>query len=117
MNVVVLVGHLGEDAKVVNLDNDNVLVKLLLATRSQTNADGKADWHNVVVKGKLAHTCKLLKKGMKIAVNGHLHTHSWVDKSSNEKKYSVEVVAEKVEFHSALNPKKEESNRQGSGEE
>lgn len=116
MNVVVLVGHLGEDAKVVNLENDNVLVKLLLATRSQTNADGKADWHNVVVKGKLAHTCKPLKKGMKIAVNGHLHTHSWVDKNSGEKKYSVEIVAEKVEFHSSLNPKKEEST-QSNGEE
>lgn len=102
MNVVCLVGHLGKDAEVINTKSGTMMVKLLVATRSRVNPDNKPDWHTIMIKGKLAHTCVKCKKGMKVAITGHIHTHSWEDESG-KKQYKVEVVAEQVEFHSSLN--------------
>lgn len=106
MNTVCLVGHLGKDAEVINTKSGTMMVKLIVATRSRVNLDNKPDWHTVMVKGKLAHTCVRCIKGMKVAVSGYLHTHTWEDEQG-KKQYKTEVVAEEVEFHSSPGPKKE----------
>jgi len=108
MNIVMLVGNLGENAKVINTNSGNDLVKLVVATRSLSNPDQAPDWHTVVVKGKLALICQRCIKGQKVAIKGYLHTRSWVD-SQGQKQYRTEVVAEEVEFHSKLGPKLEDS--------
>jgi len=108
MNSVVLVGNLGEDAKVIQTANGFEIVKLLVATRSLSNKDQSPDWHQVVVKGKLAQTCKRCQKGLKVAIRGHLHTRSWMD-NDGKKQYKTEVVAEEVQFHSKLNPVDDDS--------
>lgn len=113
MNNVILVGHLGKDAELITTKSGTSMVKLLIATRPKyrNKVDGREenspDWHKVLVKGKLAQTCVRCKKGMKVAISGYLHNHSWID-SNGEKKYSYEVVAEEVEFHSPLGPRDEE---------
>lgn len=99
MNVVNLVGNLGKDAEVIDTKSGGVLVKLLVAPREHDRE--KPEWVTVVVKGKLAHTCSRCKKGMKVSIQGRLHTHSWEDKDGKTQ-YRTEVEANTVDFHTSL---------------
>ena len=58
-----------------------------------------ADFHNIVVFGRQAETsAQYLKKGQQVMVEGRMQTRSWDDKTSGEKKYRTEVVADRVQF-------------------
>ncbi|EKY1962353.1 single-stranded DNA-binding protein [Cronobacter sakazakii] len=52
----------------------------------------KAEWHSVVLYGKLAEVAgEYLKKGSQIYVEGQLRTRKWQDQSGQDR-YSTEVV-------------------------
>jgi len=58
-----------------------------------------ADYHNVVVFGRQAETvAQYMKKGSSILVEGRMQTRSWDDKTSGEKKYRTEIVADRTQF-------------------
>jgi single-strand DNA-binding protein len=65
------------------------------------NGEKKEDtqFHNIVVFGKQAETsAQYLKKGASVLVEGRMQTRSWDDKTSGEKKYRTEIVADRVQF-------------------
>jgi single-strand DNA-binding protein len=54
----------------------------------------RTEWHNVVLWQRLAEIAgEYLKKGGKVYIEGRLQTRSWDDKTSGQKKYMTEVVA------------------------
>src|ERR1700681_129397 len=54
----------------------------------------RTEWHNVVLWQRLAEIGgEYLKKGGKVYIEGRLQTRSWDDKTSGQKKYMTEVVA------------------------
>ena len=58
-NKVQLIGHLGQDPEIVNLEGGNKLAKFSIATTdSYKNANGEkvddTQWHNIVAWGKTA---------------------------------------------------------------
>ena len=58
-----------------------------------------ADFHNIVVFGRQAETAsQYLKKGQSVLVEGRIQTRNWDDKTSGEKKYRTEIVADRVQF-------------------
>jgi single-strand DNA-binding protein len=68
-------------------------------TDKQGKTVEKTEWHRVVCFGKLAELCeKYLKKGRQVYVEGRLETQEWMDKKTNEKRQTVEVVAHNVLF-------------------
>lgn len=63
------------------------------------------EWVNVKVFGKQAETVgKFLLKGQMAYVEGKMQTRSWEDKEGN-KKYTTEILAQRVQFGPSLAPK------------
>lgn len=100
-NKVQLIGNLGNDPEIINLESGKTLAKFTMATNdSYTNNNGEkitdTQWHHVVAWGKTAEIIeKYATKGKEIAIEGKLTSHSYDDKEGN-KKYITEVVANEV---------------------
>ena len=100
-NKVQLIGNLGNDPEIINLESGKKLAKFSLATNeSYKDASGqkidKVEWHNLVAWGK---TCdiieKYLTKGKEVAVEGKLTSRSYETKEG-EKRYVTEVVVNEL---------------------
>jgi len=95
-NKVQLIGNLGQDPEIVNLDNGGKLAKFSVATNeSYKNSKGEkvtdTQWHNVVAWGKTAEIVEnYLAKGNEVAVEGKLIHRSYENKEG-EKRYITEI--------------------------
>lgn len=104
INKVMLFGNLTRDPELRALPSGMNVCSFSIATnRTYKDRDGKkqeqTDFHNVVVFGRQADTVsQYLKKGSSAYIEGRMQTRSWDDKSSGEKKYRTEVVADRVQF-------------------
>jgi len=100
-NKVQLIGNLGNDPEIVNLESGRLLAKFSIATNdSYKNAQGEkitdTQWHNVVAWGKTAEIVeKYVTKGKEIAIEGKLTSRSYDDKDGN-KRYITEVVCNEL---------------------
>jgi len=98
INKVILVGHLGKDPEVRNLEGGVSVTSFPLATSETFNKDGRkveqTEWHNIVMWRGLAEVAaKFLSKGKLVYIEGKLRTRSFEDKEGI-KKYTTEIVAE-----------------------
>jgi single-strand DNA-binding protein len=95
-NKVQLIGNLGNDPEIVNLDGGNKLAKFSIATNeTYKNAKGEkvtdTQWHNVVAWGKTAEIVEnYLTKGNEVAIEGKL-THRSYENKEGEKRYITEI--------------------------
>jgi single-strand DNA-binding protein len=95
-NKVQLIGNLGQDPEIVNLDNGGKLAKFSVATNeTYKNSKGEkvtdTQWHNVVAWGKTAEIVEnYLAKGNEVAVEGKLIHRSYENKEG-EKRYITEI--------------------------
>lgn len=100
-NKVQLIGHVGKEPEIINLESGKKLAKLTMATNdSYKNANGEkvedTQWHNLVMWNKTAEVVeKYVKKGNEIAIEGKLTTRSYDDKEGN-KRYITEVVVSEL---------------------
>src|SRR6201984_1577743 len=99
VNKVILIGNLGKDPEVKYTPQGTPVAKLAVSTNeSYKDKDGqwqeRTEWHNVVLWQRLAEIAgEYLKKGGKVYIEGRLQTRSWDDKTSGQKKYMTEIVA------------------------
>lgn len=100
-NRVQLIGHVGNDPEIKNLDGGKKVANFTIATNdSYKNDKGEkveqTEWHKVVAWGKTAEIIeKYVTKGKEIAIDGKL-THRNYDDKNGEKRYITEVVANDV---------------------
>ncbi len=112
-NRVQLIGHLGKDPQVRQLEQDKKVAQFSLATsESYKNAQGEqvtdTQWHQVVCWGRLAELAEqYLQKGKQIALEGKLSYRSYEDKQG-VKRFVTEVVASEL----LMLGKKEDSDQQ-----
>jgi len=111
INKVILIGNVGKDPEIRNLENGVKVANLSLATTEVYKKDGnrmeQTEWHTIVLWRGLAEVCeKIVKKGSQLYIEGKLRTRSWEDKDK-VKRYSTEIVAEVLTI---LGQKKEDSN-------
>ncbi len=96
-NKVQLIGNLGSNPEVVNLQKGQKLAKFSLATNETyyNNAGEKVSdtqWHNLVAWGKIADKVeKYLQKGTEIDVEGKLVNRNYEDKNGI-KRYVTEII-------------------------
>ncbi len=98
LNRVTLIGNVGQDPEIRNLNSGSSVANLSLAT-SETwrDKDGekqeRTEWHRIVVwnDGLIGVIEKFVKKGSKIMIEGQLQTRKWQDQDGNDR-YSTEVV-------------------------
>src|SRR3990167_1518136 len=104
LNKALLIGNLTRDPELRSLPSGVKVCSFSLATnRVWKDKNGarqeSTDYHNVVVFGRQAETvAQYMKKGSSILVEGRMQTRSWEDKTSGEKKYRTEVIAERTQF-------------------
>ena len=100
-NKVQLIGNLGNDPEIINLESGKTLAKFSIATNeSYKNAKGEkitdTQWHNVVAWGKTAQIIeKYVTKGKEVAIEGKLTSRGYETKEG-EKKYITEVVCNEL---------------------
>jgi len=115
VNKVILIGNLGKDPEIRNLDQGIKVASFTLAT-SETYTDKSSstkkeitDWHDIVLWRGLADVAeRFLRKGMKIYVEGKLKKRSWQDKDGNTR-YSTDIVADTMTILSSKNETTEKS--------
>ena len=104
LNKAILIGNLTRDPELRSLPSGVKGCSFSLAkNRVWKDKNGvrqeSADYHNVVVFGRQAETvAQYMKKGSSILVEGRMQTRSWEDKTSGEKKYRTEVIADRTQF-------------------
>lgn len=104
LNKAILIGNLTRDPELKSLPSGIKVCSFSLATnRVWKDKNGvrqeSADYHNVVVFGRQAETvAQYMKKGSSILVEGRMQTRSWEDKTSGEKKYRTEIIADRTQF-------------------
>ncbi|MFA6301084.1 MAG: single-stranded DNA-binding protein [Candidatus Paceibacterota bacterium] len=104
LNKAIVIGNLTRDPELRSLPSGIKVCTFSLATnRVWKDKNGarqeSTDYHNVVVFGRQAETvAQYMKKGSSILVEGRMQTRSWDDKTSGEKKYRTEIVADRTQF-------------------
>ena len=103
LNKVMLIGHLGDEVKMHYFEGGNCIGRFPIATNESFNnrQTGEkvttTEWHNVVVRNKLAELCeKFLSKGDRVFVEGKIKTRQW--EQEGVKRYTTEVHALEMTF-------------------
>jgi single-strand DNA-binding protein len=100
-NKVQLIGNVGNEPEITNLDSGKKVAKFSIATNEfYKNSKGEKEqdtqWHNVVAWGKIAEIIeKYVGKGKEVALEGKLTSRSYETKEG-EKRYVTEVVADEI---------------------
>jgi single-strand DNA-binding protein len=100
-NKVQLIGNLGNDPEIINLESGKTLAKFSIATNeSYTNNKGEkitdTQWHNIVAWGKTAQIIeKYVGKGKEVAIEGKL-TNRFYETKTGEKRYITEIVCNEL---------------------
>jgi single-strand DNA-binding protein len=101
VNKVILVGRLGKDPEVRNLDNGVSVANFTMATsetyKDRTTGEKKetTEWHNIVLWRGLAEVSqKYLHKGDLVYIEGKLRTRSW--EKEGVTRYTTEIIADNM---------------------
>ena len=113
LNQVVIAGRLTGDPVVEEVEGGKKVSSITVAVpRSYKNVDGTydTDFIRCTLWGGIAeNTCEYCKKGDIVGVKGRIQTYSYETEDGN-KKYAMEVVAEKISFLSSKKVGEENGN-------
>jgi single-strand DNA-binding protein len=99
LNKVLLIGRLGNDPEIKQMQNGKSVARLSVATseswkdKNTGERKEKTEWHRVVIfnEGLVDVVQKYLKKGAQVYIEGQLNTNKYTD-SNGQEKYSTQVV-------------------------
>lgn len=101
VNKVILIGRLGKDPEVRNLENGVTVANFSMATtetyKDRTTGERKeiTEWHNIVLWRGLADVAaKYLHKGDLVYIEGKLRTRSW--EKDGVTRYTTEIVGDNM---------------------
>lgn len=103
VNKVILLGNVGSDPEIRNLQGGAKVATVKLATSEKyKDRNGESheqtEWHTVVVWNKPAEFVeKYVKKGSSVYVEGKLTTRQWQDQAG-QKRYSTEVKCDNIQL-------------------
>lgn len=101
VNKVILVGRLGKDPEVRNLESGVAVANFTMATsesyKDRTTGEKKevTEWHNIVLWRGLAEVAqRYLHKGDMVYIEGKLRTRSW--EKDGVTRYTTEIVGDNM---------------------
>ena len=100
-NSVQLIGHVGQEPEIKNLESGKKLANINIATNEvyyRENGDKveQTQWHRVTAWGNTADIIeRFVTKGKEIAIEGKLSHRSYDDKDGN-KRYITEVMVNEL---------------------
>ena len=101
-NKVILIGHLGNDPEVKDLESGTKVANFSLATNDyykdpQGERVENTQWHYLVAWNKTAEILeKYVKKGQEVAIEGKLTNRSYDDKEGNKNVSKSKLTPEKT---------------------
>ena len=103
VNKVILLGNLGADPEIRNLNSGQKVASLSIATSQQWTDKNinerreQTQWHRVSVydPNSASYAENYLRKGSKVYIEGKLQTRKWQDQSGQDR-YTTEVVGSLV---------------------
>ena len=104
VNKVMLVGNLGADPETRTIPGGHSVANFRIATNEVWNDKNgvrqeRTEWHRISAWGRTGELCQqYLSKGSCVHVEGKLRTSEWQDKETAQKRYSTEIVADRVTF-------------------
>jgi len=122
INKVILIGNVGNDPEIKSFQSGDRVVNFSLATtenwKDKQTGEQKSitEWHKISIfnTGLISIAEKLIKKGMKIYIEGQLQTRKWQDASGTDK-YSTEIVLKQYRGELVLLDKLEQRNTLNNG--
>jgi len=102
LNKAQIIGRLTRDPEIRTTPNGTNVASFSVATSfNWTDQQGQkkeqTEFHNVVAWRKLADIVgQYLKKGSQVYIEGRMQTRSWDDKTSGQKRYRTEIVADNM---------------------
>ena len=100
-NHVQLIGNVGQDPTITNLESGKKVARFSVAT-NENYKDSKGEkqtdtnWHNIVAWGKTAEIIeKYVTKGKEIGISGKLKTRSYETEDGNQR-YVTEMEAQEI---------------------
>ena len=107
MNKIILMGRLTRDpeTRYSQGENQTAIARFSLAVdrRFKRQGDAEADFFNCTAFGRQAEFVeKYLKQGTKILLTGRVQNDNYT-KRNGEKVYSVQIIAEEIEFAESRN--------------
>ena len=122
INKVILIGNVGNDPEIKSFQSGDRVVNFSLATtenwKDKQTGEQKSitEWHKISIfnTGLISITEKLIKKGMKIYIEGQLQTRKWQDASGTDK-YSTEIVLKQYRGELVILDKLEQRNTLNNG--
>ena len=116
MNKVYLIGNLTRDPEISTTTSGISVCRMSIAvSRRFANAEGsrETDFFNITAWRGTADNCaRFLKKGNKIAVSGSIQTRTY-DKQDGTKGFSIDIIADEVEFLTSRNGENGEGSSEG----
>ena len=104
INKVIIVGNLGQDPEVRELNNGGSVTTISVATSEKwkdknTGEDVvKTEWHRIVFFNKLAEISgNYLRKGSQVYTEGKLQTRKWQDNNGQDR-YTTEIVGSQMQM-------------------
>ena len=100
-NSVQLIGHVGQEPEIKNLEGGKKLANISIATNEvyyRENGDKveQMQWHRVTAWGKTGDIIeRFVTKGKEIGIEGKLTHRSYDDKNGN-KRFVTEVIANEI---------------------
>jgi len=102
LNKVLLIGNVGRDPEIRHLAKNSMVARFPLATSEKFKTKSgelqeQTEWHNIVCWRFLAELAEnYIKKGSRLYIEGRIKTSNWVDKATQEKRYSTEIIASSI---------------------
>lgn len=111
MNSVTLIGNLGADPEMIQLQNGTAVTNFRVAVNETYNSGNekteKTHWFSVKAFGKIAEVVtQYLHKGAKVGIHGRLSYEEW--EKDGQKRSAVKIIADRIDFLSWKTVEEEE---------
>ena len=104
VNLVIILGNLGNDPEVRYMPNGEPVANISIATSETWNDKNtgekreKTEWHRVTAYRRTAEIIgQYTRKGSKLYVEGKLQTRKWTDQNGVDR-YTTEIIADSVQL-------------------
>ncbi|MBR8839860.1 MAG: single-stranded DNA-binding protein [Stigonema ocellatum SAG 48.90 = DSM 106950] len=99
INVVTLIGRVGNDPDIKYFESGSVKCKLTLAVNRRSKDGEHTDWFNLELWGKTAQVAgDYVRKGKQIAVKGALKFDTWSDRSTGANRSTPIILVDQLEL-------------------
>ena len=104
VNKVILVGNLGADPEMRQLNSGKMVARLNIATsegwkdKATNEFQERTEWHRVSLFDRLAEIAQqYLRKGSKVYIEGRLRTTKWQDQEGRDR-YTTEIIGREMQM-------------------